>query len=162
MDARSYRPQIIEALTALWRTLPLRGVTDEHGVMEDYCFALRNFSEEAVANTVNALREGGIEGASKSFCPTAPQLADYVRAEQGRIDIMSRPRLAPPAPGPRGPSPFEIRRDGLLHDNRDRPVLYEGITLDRFKAMGSELPVGSKWVGVLGGRIYGPAKGEAG
>ncbi|CAD0211211.1 hypothetical protein AGRHK599_LOCUS1237 [Rhizobium rhizogenes] len=96
-----FRPQVIEALTVLWRALPPRGVTDERGTMVDYCFALADCSAEAVYNTVNNLRAGKIEEASKSFCPKAPELAVLVRSEQARIDAVNRPKSIPYQAPPR-------------------------------------------------------------
>lgn len=102
MNAQThFRPPVIEALTVLWRALPPRGVTDERGTMEDYCFALADCSAEAVFNTVNNLRAGKIEEASKSFCPKAPELAVLVRSEQARLDAVNRPKSIPYQPPPR-------------------------------------------------------------
>lgn len=106
-----FRPQVIEALTVLWRALPPRGVTDERGTMEDYCFALADCSAEAVYNTVNNLRAGKIDEASKSFCPKAPELAVLVRSEQARLDAVNRPKSIPYQPPP---------RDYLVHVVRQR------------------------------------------
>ncbi|WCK26622.1 hypothetical protein [Agrobacterium pusense] len=106
-----FRPQVIEALTVLWRALPPRGVTDERGTMEDYCFALAECSAEAVFNTVNNLRAGKIEEASKSFCPKAPELAVLVRSEQARLDAVNRPKSIAYQPPP---------RDYLVHVVRQR------------------------------------------
>lgn len=97
-NANLYRPQVIEALQTLWRALPLRGVSDERGTLEDYCFALSDFSADAVRNTVDNLRKGSIEDASRDFCPKAPRLADYVRSEQARLDALSRPKAFLPSP----------------------------------------------------------------
>lgn len=71
--------------------MPLRNITDQEGTLEDYCFALSDFSSEAVWNSVNNLRAGKIDEASKDFCPKAPKLAEYVRAEQRRLDAVNRP-----------------------------------------------------------------------
>ncbi|AQS61762.2 hypothetical protein A8L48_22630 [Rhizobium rhizogenes] len=69
--------------------------------MVDYCFALADCSAEAVYNTVNNLRAGKIEEASKSFCPKAPELAVLVRSEQARIDAVNRPKSIPYQAPPR-------------------------------------------------------------
>lgn len=81
--------ETMRALTVLWRTLPLRGVTDERGTMEDYCEALREFSNAAIWNVVFALRDGTIEGASDEWSPRAPKLARWVREEQSRLDNLA-------------------------------------------------------------------------
>ena len=78
--------------------MPLRGVTDQEGTLEDYCFALSDFDSEAIWNTVNNLRSGKIEEASKDFCPKAPKLAEYVRSEQKRLDILKAPKAIPYIP----------------------------------------------------------------
>lgn len=72
--------------------MPLRGVTDQEGTLEDYCFAVSDFDSDAIWNTVNALRSGKIDDASKDFCPKAPKLAEYVRAEQRRLDVQNAPK----------------------------------------------------------------------
>lgn len=73
----------------LWRTLPLRGVTDERGTMEDYCEALREFSNQAIWNVVFALRDGTVKDASDEWSPRAPRLARWVREEQNRLDAIA-------------------------------------------------------------------------
>jgi hypothetical protein len=89
----SMRQETIEdQLQILWRTLRLRGVTDQTGTLEDYIFALNDCSVEALQTTVNNLRAGRIEEASKEFSPSAPKLAEYVRAEQRRLDAINRPK----------------------------------------------------------------------
>lgn len=87
------REQAIEdQLHILWRTLPFRGGTDLEGTLSDFQFALQDVSVRAVENIVAALRAGLIEDASRDFCPKAPKLADYARAEQRRLDAVNRPK----------------------------------------------------------------------
>jgi hypothetical protein len=87
--------QVLNALRTLWITLPLRGVTDEQGTLDAYGFALEPFSIEAIQNTINSLRRGEIEDASKQWCPRPPELASFVRAEQKRLEaIHSRPAVS--------------------------------------------------------------------
>lgn len=93
--------QALSALRTLWITLPLRGVTDEQGTLDAYGFALEPFSIEAIGNTVNMLRRGEIKEASKEWCPKPPQLAEYVRSEQARLDAANRPKAIPYQPPPR-------------------------------------------------------------
>lgn len=104
MNASAFRPSTIEALKALWVALPVRASNDgETGdprerqmqILDTYCFALSEFSSEAIMNTVNNLRAGKIEEASKSFCPKAPELAVYVRSEQKRLELLNSPRALP-------------------------------------------------------------------
>lgn len=94
-------PSTIKALQALWVALPVRASNDgdeedprkrQMQILDAYCFALSEFTSDAVWNTVNALRAGKIEDASKNFCPKAPELASYVRSEQKRLDILKSPR----------------------------------------------------------------------
>jgi len=82
--------QVLNALRTLWITLPLKGVTDEQGTLDAYGFALEPFSIEAIQNTVNSLRRGEIEDASKQWCPRPPELAAFVRTEQKRLDALNR------------------------------------------------------------------------
>ncbi len=70
----------------------MKGGIDLEGVLSDYHYALRNYSLRAVENVVAALRSGDIEEASKEFSPKAPKLAEYVRAEQRRLDILNAPK----------------------------------------------------------------------
>lgn len=102
MNASAFRPSTIEALKALWVALPVRASNDgESGdprerqmqILDTYCFALSEFSSDAIMNTVNNLRAGRIDEASKSFCPKAPELAVFVRNEQRRLDAINRPKM---------------------------------------------------------------------
>lgn len=88
-NSQAWTLQTIEALSTLWRTLPLQGVTDERGTMEDYCFALRNYSSDAIWNVVNALREGSVKDASTKWSPRAPELSRWVKEEQARLDAVA-------------------------------------------------------------------------
>lgn len=101
----------MSALRTLWITLPLRAVTDEQGTLDAYGFALEPFSIEAIGNTVNMLRRGEIKEASKEWCPKPPQLAEYVRSEQARLDAINRPKAIPYQPPP---------RDYLVHQIKQR------------------------------------------
>lgn len=102
MNAQSFRPSTIEALKSLWVALPVRASNDgadgdprerQMAILKLYCDVLSEFSETAIWNTVNNLRAGKIEEASKSFCPKAPELAVLVRSEQARIDAVNRPKM---------------------------------------------------------------------
>lgn len=110
MNAQSFRPSTIEALKALWVALPVRASNDgadgdprerQMSILSLYCDVLSEFSETAIWNTVNNLRAGKIEEASKSFCPKAPELAVLVRSEQARIDAVNRPKSIPYQAPPR-------------------------------------------------------------
>lgn len=57
--------------------------------MDDYCFALRNYSNAAIWNVVNALREGSVKDASTKWSPRAPELARWVKDEHARLDAMA-------------------------------------------------------------------------
>lgn len=95
-----YQPDVIRALQKLWVALPVRAPNDgeqdpsrrQREIMEVYCEALSEASSAAVWNTVSNLIAGKIEAASKNFCPRAPELAEYARAEQRRLDAANRPR----------------------------------------------------------------------
>ncbi len=113
MNASAFRLATIEALKALWVALPVRASNDgESGdprerqmqILDTYCFALSEFSSEAIWNTVNNLRCGKIEEASKNFCPKAPELAVYVRDEQKRLEVLKAPKAIVQA---REPVPFK-------------------------------------------------------
>jgi hypothetical protein len=105
-----FKPQTIEALQALWVALPIKAPGEfardsdmdprerQMAILDAYCFALSDCSSEAVWNTVNNLRAGRIEEASKDFCPKAPKLAEYARAEHRRLQAMNRPKSVTYAP----------------------------------------------------------------
>lgn len=110
MNAQTYRPSTIEALKALWVALPAKASNDgadgdprerQRAILDAYCFALSEFSNDAIWNTINNLRTGKIEEASKHFCPKAPELAAYVRSEQARLNAINRPKAIPYQPPPR-------------------------------------------------------------
>lgn len=98
-----YQPEVIRALQKLWVSLPVRAPNDgesdpgqrQRDILEAYCEALSDCSSEAIWATVNKLRAGKIEEASKNFCPKAPELACYVRAEQLKMSASRRERQLP-------------------------------------------------------------------
>jgi hypothetical protein len=106
MMSAHFRPPVIDALKALWVALPIKAPASEDddprerqmAILDAYCYALRSYSPEAIANTVDYLREGKIKGASLRFCPTSPELATYVRDEQSRLDAVNRPKSVTYAP----------------------------------------------------------------
>ena len=125
MNAQSFRPSPIEALKSLWVALPVRASNDgidgdprerQMAILSLYSDVLSEFSETAIWNTVNNLRAGKIEEASKSFCPKAPELAVMVRSEQARIDAVNRPKAIPYQPKP---------RDYLVHAVKQRQITDE-------------------------------------
>lgn len=151
--------QVIEALNTLWITLPLRGVTDERGTLEGYGFALEGFSVEAIRNTVNMLRRGEIEEASKEWCPKAPKLAEYVRAEQSRIDALNRPRAVSYQPVSRPWKDWNI-----IQRERTRELQEQGfVLLDQnvahdvacARTRQKKYPVGSIWFWCIQ-EVWGP------
>lgn len=158
MNASAFRPSTIEALKALWVALPLRASNDgdvgdprerQMQILDTYCFALSEFSSEAIMNTVNNLRAGKIDEASKNFCPKAPELAVFVRAEQKRIDILKAPKHLPYLAAK---SDFKDWR--IIHRQRTEELADDGfrllrsaISLDEFVLLGRRkaLPTGSIW-----------------
>lgn len=96
MNAHTFRPTVIEELRRLWVALPVRAPEGMAGadprerqvaILESYCRALAEFTQEAIRKTVDDLEAGRIEDASKDFCPKPPKLAELVRAEQRRQDL---------------------------------------------------------------------------
>lgn len=96
MNARTFRPTVIEELKRLWVALPVRSPENmvnadprerQLAILESYCRALSEFQPEAIRKTVDDLEAGRIEDASKDFCPKPPKLADLVRQEQRRQDL---------------------------------------------------------------------------
>ncbi len=157
-----FRPPVIEALTTLWRALPPRGVTDERGTMDDCCFALADCSAEAIINTVNNLRAGKIEDASKSFCPKAPELAVLVRSEQARIDAVNRPKAISYQPVNR---PWVDHRERQISQAfKEKRAFIEHATIDQSQARtrARKYAPYSVWFWSLGpvdtglGSMYGP------
>lgn len=102
-----WHPDTIRSLQKLWVALPVKapndGVSDpkqrQKDIMDAYCEALSDCSNEAVAQTVRLLIAGKIDEASKSFCPKPPELATFVRAEQRKINAARREKMLP-APEP--------------------------------------------------------------
>jgi len=115
-------PSVIKALQKLWVSLPVRAPNDgaedptqrQRDILESYCFALSEFSDEAIWATVDKLRAGKIEEASKNFCPKAPELASYVRAEQTRILASRRERQLPKPDLPAHDEEHRAKMLGLL------------------------------------------------
>lgn len=172
MNAQSFRPSTIEALKSLWVALPVRASNDgadgdprerQMAILQLYCEVLSECSETAIWNTVNNLRAGKIEDASKSFCPKAPELASYVRSEQTRLDALNRPKSIAAQPVNRPWTDWrEVHLNRAFKENR---AFIEHVTLDQAKARSSrkKYPAGSTWFWSLGpvdtmlGSMYGPA-----
>ncbi|WP_454686859.1 hypothetical protein [Agrobacterium leguminum] len=159
MATQQWTMQVIEALNTLWITLPLRGVTDERGTLESYGFALEGNSVEAIRNTVNMLRRGEIADASKEWCPKAPKLAEYVRAEQSRLDAVNRPKMVSYQPVSRPWKDWNIIQRERTHELSeqgfvllDKDVPHE-IASNRMRQ--KKYPVGSIWFWCLQ-EVWGP------
>lgn len=171
MNAQSFRPSTIEALKSLWVALPVRASNDgadgdprerQMSILSLYCDVLSEFSETAIWNTVNNLRAGKIEEASKSFCPKAPELAVFVRSEQARIDAVNRPKAISYQPVTQ---PWKDWREVHLNKAfKERRAFIEHATIDQAKSRATrkKYPVGSTWYWSLGpvdtmlGSMYGP------
>lgn len=171
MTAAAFRPSTIESLKALWVALPLRASNDgdvgdprerQMQILDTYCFALSEFSSEAIMNTVNNLRAGKIDEASKNFCPKAPELAVFVRAEQKRIDAVKRPKAISYQPIDR---PWVDYREVFINKAfADRRKFIEHASLDdwKYRTDRSRYPAGYTWYWPLGpvntmlGSVYGP------
>lgn len=137
-------------------------MSDERGTLEDYCFALSDFSNDAVWNTVNNLRRGVIEEASKDFCPKAPKLAEFVRSEQARLDAVGR---LPTLPAPAITKEFKRwdiiqRREANELAGSGFRLLAEKIGLDEMniRAKRREFPEGTIWFWCLQ-EAWGPPSG---
>jgi hypothetical protein len=161
------KPSVIEALRTLWVALPLKAAGDDGSdprerqmaILDTYCFALREFSPQAVGSVVDALRDGRIKDASKRFCPTAPELATYVREEQSRLDAINRPRMVSYKPPASDLRPFEIGMNKRRISAEDRRLvkIADCPTNDRWRAghKANEWPVGAIWIPPLG-EVWGP------
>jgi hypothetical protein len=168
-----FRPAVIDCLKSLWVALPLKAPATDDGfdaerqrdILDAYCYALRSYSDEAVRNTVDALREGRIKDASKRFCPTSPELATYVRDEQSRLDAINRPAAIEHKPAARNGwiSPGEIKerkRQDYLAAGRD--LLAENVSQETFihMARSKQIPTGAIWNWLLQ-EIWSPQRQAA-
>ena len=80
--------EITEHMRLLWTSLPVKGSHDESAMvllMQAYAIALEGYPEWAIANAVRAFIRGTVPGASRSFCPKPPELAEAVRAQVQHI-----------------------------------------------------------------------------
>ncbi len=164
-----FRPPVIDSLKALWVALPIKAPASEDddprerqmAILDAYCYALRSYSPEAIANTIDYLREGKIKGASLRFCPTSPELAVYVRDEQSRLDAINRPKSVTYAPAYRPWRDYrafhqrraeELRASGfqLIAENVDHPTFVS-------MARRHQLPAKSTWLWSLW-EVWGPAQ----
>lgn len=134
----------------LWTTLPLRGVSDERETMEAYGFALEPFSVEAIRNTVDYLRRGEIEDASKQWCPRPPELAVFVRSEQKRLDALNRrPSISHQPVETGGYKDWRIihrQKTKELEQNGYR-LVQESVSIDTFNLLGrrKKWQIGATW-----------------
>lgn len=168
MNAQSFRPSTIEALKSLWVALPVRASNDgadgdprerQMAILTLYSDVLSEFSETAIWNTVNNLRAGKIEEASKSFCPKAPELAVLVRSEQARLDASNRPKMVSHQPVSRPWKDWNIIQRERTHELAEqgfglleKDVPHE-IASSRMRQ--KKYPVGSIWFWCLQ-EVWGP------
>lgn len=167
----SFRPSTIEALKSLWVALPLKAPKDgedgdprerQMAILSLYADVLSEFSETAIWNTVNNLRSGKIEDASKSFCPKAPELAVLVRSEQARLEAVNRPRAISYQPVER---PWVDHRERQINQAfKEKRAFIEHSTIDQSQARtrARKYSPYSVWFWSLGpvdtglGSMYGP------
>lgn len=118
---------------------------------------LRGADDLAIVSAAERFAAGKVPGQSKKFAPSTPEFCDEVENQRGYIDLMSRPRIAPPAYRSGPLSPFELKRQKAFADNAHLPVLFESVTYDEFRKMSAQrqIPTGAKWVAILG-TVYGP------
>lgn len=171
MNARVFSPAVIEALKALWVALPVRASNDgESGdprerqmqILDTYCYALSEFSSEAIWNTVNNLRAGKIEEASKNFCPKAPELAVFVRNEQKRLDVLKAPKAIAYIPQRAPFKDWRISNRRTVEELAETKgfVLWESdISLEQFNinARRRKYPAGTTFYWAIS-EAWGPAK----
>jgi hypothetical protein len=163
-----FRPPIIDSLKALWVALPVKAPAGEEddprerqmSILDTYCYVLREYSPEAVANVVDALREGKIKEASTRFCPTSPELARYVREEQSRLDAINRPRTISYAPERHVWKDWRViqrQRANELAEQGYR-LIAENIDHPTAVAMAKRrmFPVGSRWLWATS-EVWGPS-----
>jgi len=115
-------------------------------------------SDRAIIEAAERFASGDVKDQSKKFAPAAPELVEEARRRQDYIDLLSKPRIAPPELYRRGPlSPSEMTRQKALSDNAHLPVLLEDISFETWKRLSKDrqIPTGAKWVACLG-IVYGP------
>lgn len=84
-----------EIIRPMFTALPLpKGVASD-ALLAGYLVALEGMYPSTLKSVVVKLVKG-IWGEEVKFCPRPPELANMVRDEQRRLDVLNRPRLAAP------------------------------------------------------------------
>lgn len=152
-------------LNKLFRSLELKtGNPDEK--IEGYLIAIAGASYHALQTTVARIIKGEIDGISKKFCPTPPELATAIRDEMAfvrkQVDLAAqrvtiednRPKMIKPL------NAFE-RVDQRRAKMRDegRKLLFTVNNIDQLNARKRELPKDFGYI-ALTGEVFGPPGSE--
>ncbi|TBY41616.1 hypothetical protein [Rhizobium leguminosarum] len=130
------------------------------GQLEGYLIALKGATHYALDVTVNRIIRGEIDGLSKKFCPTAPELSSVIRDEmqavQRQIDLAAERRMIQDNRQVAvEPKLFEDRIAGAKARMMDEGRKYLFAAESFSSARKSDLRPGSTYVGILGA-WYGP------
>jgi hypothetical protein len=120
---------------------------------------LTGLSDQAIVETAQRYRSGGIPEQSDTYAPSIAQFRKAAERQEKFIAIRGRQRLPAPAEYRRtGPAPYEITRQKARERYAGRPILFEDVSWDQFRALNvqGKIPLGSNWVACLA-TVYGPA-----
>lgn len=160
------------ALRKVFSVLPPRGAgnssDDEKvramldGQLEGYLIALQGCTFHALSTTVNRVIRGEIEGLSRKFCPTAPELSSAIRDEmdfvQKQIDLAKeRMMIADNRPVAVVVPKFDERAAELRERMRSegRALIFSVTSHDDFLRRRREMRKGYEYHAILG-ECYGP------
>jgi hypothetical protein len=154
------------ALRRLFSALPLRK-GDVDGQLEGYLIALRGASFHALDTVVVKVIRGEIDGISKTFSPTPPELSQAIRDEMAYVNkqielAVGRRELEDKRPILVKPKLLVDRiadaKQRMLDEGR--ALLFTVTSHPGFLARKGELPTGGIYCAILGA-AYGP-QGSAG
>lgn len=132
------------------------------GQLEGYLIALHGSTHHALDVSINRIIRGEIDGLSKKFCPTAPELSSVIRTEMEwiakQIEIAKdRAAIADHRVDPVRPKLFEERAADARAkmEAEGRRFLFEADSFSAAASSRRNLRPGSVYVGILGA-WYGP------
>jgi hypothetical protein len=132
------------------------------GQLEGYLIALHGSTHHALDLSINRIIRGEVDGLSKKFCPTAPELSSVIRTEMDwvakQIEIAKdRAAIADHRVDPVRPKLFEERAADARAkmEAEGRRFLFEADSFSAAASSRRNLRPGSVYVGILGA-WYGP------
>lgn len=160
MASQQWMMGVTQALNSLWVSLPLQGAAkgtsdqerheSQRQTMNAFGNALDGYSLAAINNVISALCRGEVEGQNVRWSPTAPELSQYVRSEQKRLDAINRrPAISHQPVETGGYKDWRIihRQQTKELEQKGYRLVQDSVSIDTFNLLGrrKKWQIGATW-----------------